>query len=102
MKKYGLHGKLHAAPGKRDAFISIMLESTAVISEATGCLIYLISIDEQDPDAIWFTEVWDSKEDHDNSLQLESVRAIISRAMPLIGTPPQKGQELTVVGGIGI
>ena len=102
MEKYGLHGKLIAAPGKRDEFISIMLESTKIISKAKGCLIYLISIDEHDPDALWFTEVWESKEDHDNSLKMDSVRAVISQAMPLIGAPPQKGQELIVLGGVGI
>jgi hypothetical protein len=42
------------------------------------------------------TEVWDSKEDHDASLNIESVKKIISAAIPLIDGKPEKGQELEI------
>jgi hypothetical protein len=51
---------------------------------------------------VWVTEVWDSKEDDDNSLHVEGVRALISRAMPLLAGQPEKGQELEVIGGAGL
>lgn len=44
----------------------------------------------------------DSKEEHDNSLKLDSVKSLISQAMPLLDGIPSGGQELSVLGGHGI
>jgi Antibiotic biosynthesis monooxygenase len=45
--------------GRRDEFLAILLEGTAAMP---GCLSYIAARDPSDPDAIWITEVWDSKE----------------------------------------
>ncbi len=45
-----------------------------------GCLSYVVARDPKDPDAIWITEVWDSKESHAASLQLPAVREATSSA----------------------
>jgi quinol monooxygenase YgiN len=45
--------------------------------------------------------VWDSKEHHDASLQLPETKAAIATAMPML-TGELTGQELTVVGGLGV
>lgn len=102
MNKYFLHGKLTAAAGKGDELADILLEASKLVAAAPGCHIYLIGKDQNDPDSVWVTEVWDSKEDHDNSLKAEGVRALIARAMPLLGGPPQPGQELVILGGRGL
>ncbi|HUQ84783.1 MAG TPA: antibiotic biosynthesis monooxygenase [Candidatus Limnocylindrales bacterium] len=102
MNKYGLHGKLRAKSGQGDALASILLEASKLVSTAHGCQLYIVSKDTQDKDLIWITEVWDSKEDHDNSLNVEGVRELISRAMPILDEPPEKGQELEVLGGKGL
>ena len=78
---YGLIGKMTAAPGKRDALIAILLEGTAAMP---GCLSYIIAKDGTDADALWITEVWDTKESHDASLSLPSVKDAITRGRPLI------------------
>ncbi len=101
MDKYLLHGKLQAKPGLGDQLMQILLESAATMHLVKGCRLYIMSKDQTNADDIWITELWDSKEDHDNSLKLENVRETIGRAMPLIGGIPQKGQELTVKGGLG-
>src|SRR5690349_14552389 len=72
---YGLIGKMKAVPGKRDALIAILLEG---VNEMPGCLSYVIAQDQTDPDAIWITEVWDSKESHKASLSLPAVQRAIS------------------------
>ena len=72
------------------------------MSGVKGCLLYVISKDEQDPEATWITEIWESKADHDDSLKLDAVKQLISQAMPIIDGPPQKGQELVVLGGKGL
>jgi quinol monooxygenase YgiN len=102
MNKYGLHGKLKATEGKGDELASILLKASKLVSTAKGCHIYIVSKDMEDQDSIWITEVWDSKQDHDNSLKVEGVRELISQAMPILAGPPQKGLELEVMGGAGI
>ncbi len=102
MNRYGLHGKLQAKKGKGEELSNILLEASNLVSQLRGCLLYVISRDVQDKDSIWVTEIWESEGDHDNSLKETAVRSIISQAMPLIGATPEKGQELTVLGGHGL
>ena len=101
MSKYGLHGKLKSKAGSSGKLTQILLEASKLVSGAKGCRLYLVSKDKIDNDSIWVTEVWDSKEDHDNSLNDDGVRALISQAMPLIDGRPERGQELEILGGKG-
>ena len=78
---YGLIGKMIATENQRDALIDIILEGS---DSMPGCLSYIVAKDAANPDAIWITEVWDSKASHEASLALPGVRATIERAMPLI------------------
>lgn len=102
MKKYLLHGKLRAKKGEGKTLSSILLEASETLKSAKGCDLYAIGKDNNDPDSVWVTEIWHSKEDHDNSLKLDSVKAVIMKAMPLLDGMPQKGQELEVLGGLGV
>ena len=102
MSKYGLHGKLKSKTGSSEKLTQILIEASKLVSTAKGCRLYLISKDKTDIDSVWVTEVWDTKEDHEKSLNAESVKALISQAMPLIEGRPEKGQELEILGGKGI
>ncbi|MEM6841539.1 MAG: antibiotic biosynthesis monooxygenase [Bacteroidota bacterium] len=102
MNKYGLHGKLMATEGNGKQLASILLEASRLVASTKGCHLYLISQDQAHPDNVWITEVWDSQEDHDNSLKDEKVRGLITQAMPLLDEKPEPGQVLDVLGGAGI
>ena len=78
---YGLSGKMNTVSGQRDALIAILLEGT---DKMPGCLSYVVAKDPADENAIWITEVWDSKTSHEASLKLPSVQRAISRGKPLI------------------
>lgn len=78
---YGLIGQLKCVPGKRSAMIAILSEGTAAMP---GCRSYIVAEDVGDVDAIWITEVWESKEAHAASLKLPAVQAAIAKARPLI------------------
>jgi quinol monooxygenase YgiN len=95
---YGLIGKMTAATGQRDALIAILLESTTAMP---GCLSYVVAKDAKDADAIWITEVWDSKDNHAASLSLPEVKAAIAKARPIIAG---FGDYFTTepVGGFGL
>jgi quinol monooxygenase YgiN len=95
---HGLIGRMRAAPGQRDALLAILLEGT---SNMPGCLSYVVARDPADADAIWITEVWDSRASHQASLQLPAVRAAIQRARPLIAGF-DSGHETVPVGGVGL
>jgi quinol monooxygenase YgiN len=95
---YGVIVKVTAASGQRESLISILLKGTG---EMSGCLSYIVAKDFSDENAIWITEIWDSKASHDASLSLPSVKSAIAKAKPMIagfGTP-----VLTMpVGGHGL
>jgi len=48
------------------------------------------------------TEVWDSKEDHDKSLQNDEVRGLIGKAFSLMDGKPTNSTELKILGGKGL
>jgi quinol monooxygenase YgiN len=99
--KYGLTGKLKALPGKRAELEAILLQAAEMVSKARGCHVYLVCRDPGATDVIWMMEAWDSKEDHDNSLMPPEVKALITRAIPLIDGKPE-GTVLEIIGGVGI
>ena len=78
---YGLIGEMKSAPGKRDELIAILQAGTR---DMPGNLAYYIAEDMNDPDTLWITEVWQTKTDHANSLQLPSVQDAIAKGRPLI------------------
>ncbi len=100
MTKYGLQGKLTAMPGRGGELSTILSQASKLMATAKGCHLYMVSRDLANEDHIWVTEVWDSKEDHDSSLQQPGVGELISKAIPLLDGKPEKGTELDVISGI--
>jgi quinol monooxygenase YgiN len=97
---YGLQGKLIAKPGQRDALVALLVEASSP-GRMPGCRLYVVSEVASEPDAIAVFEVWDDKAAHDASLQLESVRAMITKGRPLIAGMGES-TELRPVGGQGL
>lgn len=83
MSKYALFGKLTAHPGKREELTKIMLESET-LKDMEGCIYYILHEAEDNPDDLWITELWESKEAHTASLKNEKVLEIIGRCRHLI------------------
>ncbi|MEO8763858.1 MAG: antibiotic biosynthesis monooxygenase family protein [Ginsengibacter sp.] len=101
MNKYGLQGKFKVYEGKRDELISVLLQAAKLVSTAKGCHHYIIYKDTKDEDCVFVSEIWDTKEDHDNSLKIQGCMELISKAMPLIDGKPE-GNSLEVIGGKGL
>jgi len=49
---HGRFGKLISQAGKADELLDIMLKAAAVVSEADGCMKYIIGRDEEDENII--------------------------------------------------
>ena len=95
---YGLIGNMIAVSGHRDELIAILVNA---VSNMPGCLSYVVAKDSSDEDTIWVTEVWDSKDSHDASLSLASVKSAIIAARPMIA---RFGNQVTTIpmGGHGL
>jgi len=95
---YGLIGKMLTVEGKRDEVLDILLKAKG---RMPGCHSYIVAKDIADANAIWITEVWDTKESHDASLSLPAVKEAIGKARPLIAG---FGDSFTTnpVGGVGL
>jgi quinol monooxygenase YgiN len=98
---FGLYGKIKTQPGQRDALIGILLKAAAMMPDVEGCYVYVINSAPDDPDAIWVTEIWRSQADHEASLTLDSVKSLITSAMPMIAEGSQR-IEVTPLGGKGL
>jgi quinol monooxygenase YgiN len=68
---------------------------------AAGCELYAVGTAPGEPDLVRVQEIWLSKAHHDASLELPGTKAAIAAAMPML-TGELTGQEIDIVGGLGI
>ena len=97
---YGYLGSMKVRPGHRGEVVDILLSGVDGLRDA-GCDLYVVSVSDTDDSTIWVTEVWQSRQHHQDSLQLPEVRAAIDRAMPML-TGEFTSMETTVMGGLGL
>ena len=100
MSAFAMHGKVLAQPGQREALVEVLLEAAEMVGQMPECQLYLVSTSDE-PEAVWVTELWDSEEAHERSLQRDDVRALIGRGRPLIAGMSDQ-VRLTPVGGKGL
>ena len=100
MAHYGLIGKLFTRAGQREAMLTILSEASAMMMAREDCQLYLVSKDAEDETAIWVTEVWTSKEAHDEALTLPAVRELIGKGMPYLAENHQSWVTEPVAGGL--
>ena len=91
---YAYQGTLGTKPGKRDEIVALLTRRS---TDLAGCLLYEVGVNDDEPDSVFVSELWESAEAHQASLQLESVRATIAEAMPLL-SGQNAGTAFTVVG----
>ena len=96
---HGYFGTMRVKPGKREEVLAILLAAADNLG-AYGCHAYVVG-ESEEPDVICVSELWESKEAHDASLQLPETRAAIGKAMPVL-TGEFTSQEVTVLGGLGV
>jgi quinol monooxygenase YgiN len=89
-------GTLGTKPGQRDALVAILLRPKPGMREA-GCLLYEVGVNDEVPNTVFVSELWESAEAHQASLQLDSTRAAIAEAMPLL-SGEMGSHRFTVLG----
>lgn len=98
--RYGYFGTMRVRPGHRDEVVAILLRGQDGL-RAAGCDLYVVGTSGTDEDLVWVNEVWVSEEAHAASLRLPETKAAIAAAMPML-TGEFTGQEIDVVGGLGV
>jgi len=101
MSEFGLFGKFTAKEGERDTLVDILLEATESMKNLDECLLYLVNVSNDEPNAVYVYEVWKSEHAHQASLTLESTQALIKRAKPII-TGIERISTLQPRGGKGL
>lgn len=99
MSQFVLHGSLRAQDSKALELAKILIQASELVGALKACRLYAVSQAAEGGNEVWVTEIWDSKADHQASLQMPEVRALISQAMPLLDGAPQGGQVLDLLGG---
>lgn len=89
-------GTLQTRTGHRDEVVTILTRNNPDLVDA-GCLLYELGVDDDEPDSVFVAELWASAEAHRASLSLDSVRAAITEALPLL-TGQMGGHRFAVVG----
>ncbi|MFF2275714.1 putative quinol monooxygenase [Agromyces sp. NPDC058126] len=89
-------GRLGVQPGARDQVIEILTRPGAELGQH-GCLLYEVGFNDEQPDFVYVSELWESAEAHQASLELPEVRASIAEVMPLL-SGDHDGHRFQVVG----
>ena len=84
MSRFGMFGKITTVDSKRDELVDILLEAAEEMNTLDECEMYIVSVKEEEPNAIWVTEVWQDENAHQASLSLEAVKMLIQKGRPLI------------------
>jgi quinol monooxygenase YgiN/mannose-6-phosphate isomerase-like protein (cupin superfamily) len=92
---------MSAKPGQGEALAQKMLEVAAALRGVAGCQLYVINRAVDDPDAIWVTEQWASREQLDEALQGEGARNTIPQVMALVAEGSFERIDLEPLGGVG-
>ena len=101
MSRYGLYTIFKVQPGKGDALVSLLLQAAQLMDSVRGCHSYIVNKNNLDANAVFVFEVWDSKEDHDNSFNVPGCKQLIAEAIPLLAGKPENTM-LDVKGGKGV
>jgi quinol monooxygenase YgiN len=81
--------------------VEILLESGKLFDDNPHCLLYMVAESTDDPNVVWVTDLWTSKEDHATALQAPELQPFVEKAMPLLEGRPEQ-IEIRPVGGKGV
>jgi quinol monooxygenase YgiN len=100
--KYGIYTRHTTKPGQRDNLVDNLLRAGDLLQDNQDCIHWVVNTTDE-PDVVWVSVVWTSKEAHDASLQPEKVRALIGEARQFLSEDVMPEQIFTTpVGGKGL
>jgi quinol monooxygenase YgiN len=76
-------GTLGVLPGRRDELVAHLTRRSDALS-TSGCLLYEVGVNEDEPDTVFVMELWEDAASHRASLALTEVQESIAAARPLL------------------
>jgi quinol monooxygenase YgiN len=67
---------------------SVLSDAARALNGKPECELYIVNVVDDEPDAVWVTELWASQEAHAQSLHDEEVNTVVQRGIPLIAEVP--------------
>lgn len=95
------YAKATAKPGQGEALARKLLEVAGALRETPGCLLYVINRQAGQPDVVWVTELWQSRERLDAALQSDGARAKLPEVLELVRDGGFERIDLEPLGGVG-
>jgi quinol monooxygenase YgiN len=89
--RFGLLGRMVAKPGRREELIAHLQDSSR---DVPGKLLYLIQLEQDDPDAFWINEIWADKAAYDACLTLPQVQKGMELTRPLIASVEHRTETI--------
>lgn len=84
--KFGMQAVITAQVGKGEELADILKEGVEELMANDDCQVYLIQVSVEEPEKVYISELWSNEQAHKSSLTNPVVRAVITRAMPLIAS----------------
>jgi mannose-6-phosphate isomerase-like protein (cupin superfamily) len=100
MSTIGRYARLKARVGQGDALASLLLDVARGLEEDPACLLYVVNRVPGDPDTIWVTEAWRSREELEAALKADDARERIGEAQAMI--EDVETIDTAPVGGAGL
>ena len=79
---HGFHATLTARPGKGDELVAFLLDAPSLPNH--DCVVFLVSRSASDPDTVFVTEGWTSRETHAAFFATERAKALVEKLKPLL------------------
>ena len=79
---HGFHATLTARPGRGDELVELLLDAPSLPNH--DCVVFLVSRSASDPDTVFVTEGWTSREAHAAFFATEQATALVEKLQPLL------------------
>lgn len=99
MDQVARYVKMLAEPGYGAELTSLLLKAADDLADEPGCLLFLVSREQADPDTVWVTELWRSQADLDAGQRM--VRGAFETTAVLRLVASAERVELELLGGKG-
>ncbi|MEU1393096.1 MULTISPECIES: antibiotic biosynthesis monooxygenase [unclassified Nonomuraea] len=93
---HGFHAAMTAQPGRGDDLVAALLAAPSLPDE--DCVVFLVGRSAGDPDTVFVTEGWVSREAHARFFATERAQAFAAALQPLLAREAQYVDEIPVGG----
>ncbi|CAN5466521.1 hypothetical protein BH09CHL1_BH09CHL1_05080 [soil metagenome] len=93
---HGFHAIMTARPGKGDELVELLLNAPSLSKE--DCVVFLVGRSASDPNIVYVTEGWTSREAHGRFFATDEAQALVANLQPLLAGESQYTDEVPVGG----